>query len=320
MERPLPSEGVDLDSADSNRPSTTVSQSTPRHPRDWFTIPKPLRHLFDAFPLITYAPNPPPLRSLSRPRNLPCLYIFSHEQDARYGRPSFNPACLKWQTYLRFHRVEFKTIASNNHASPSGALPFLLPPPVDPTGDHHHDRINPIPSNQIEKWLREQPGLGVQPEPSDLRYDAFLALLDNRIRKAWLCTLYLDPRHQHIMQNLYIRPCTSTSIVRYTLSYQLQRSAQAELLKGTSPTRIPNVSEIYRDAEEAFSALSTLLGDDEEWFFASNTPGLFDASVFAYTHLLLDLDHIWTDQTLIRILKGKENLVRHRERISERYY
>ncbi len=121
------------------------------------------------------------------------------------------------------------------------------------------------------------------------------------------------------MQGMYITPCTSTSLVRYTLSHQLQRSAQAELLKGTSIS-IPNASEIYRDAEEAFFALSTLLGDQEEWFLGAETPGLFDASVFAYTHLLLDLEHVWTDQTMVRTVRDRENLVRHRERILDRYY
>ena len=74
-----------------------------------------------------------------------------------------------------------------------------------------------------------------------------------------------------------------------------------------------------RDAEEAFNALSTLLGQDE-WFFVQQKPGLFDASVFAYTHLILDEGMGWGENTLAEQLKRYGNLVQHQERITKMYF
>ena len=78
---------------------------------------------------------------------------------------------------------------------------------------------------------------------------------------------------------------------------------------------------LYKDAEEAFMALETVLGEDE-WFFGAVKPGLFDASVFAYTNLLLDdgLENGWSESRLRNTVLGKQKLVAHRERILATYY
>jgi metaxin len=82
-----------------------------------------------------------------------------------------------------------------------------------------------------------------------------------------------------------------------------------------------NGPDLYRQAEEAFAALEMALGSDE-WFFGARRPGLFDASVFAYTHLLLDeeLGRGWVDTTMCDAVRARKNLVRHRERILAEYF
>ena len=77
-----------------------MAASTQRPPYKLFPkIPSPLQRLFDAVPLVTYPANDLPARSSSRPGagDLPLLHVFIHEADARRGRPSFNPTCLKYQ-------------------------------------------------------------------------------------------------------------------------------------------------------------------------------------------------------------------------------
>ena len=49
-------------------------------------------------------------------------------------------------------------------------------------------------------------------------------------------------------------------------------------------------------------------------------PGLFDASVFAYTHILLDENLDWEDTRLTESLKQYGNLVEHQRRIMERWF
>lgn len=60
------------------------------------TVPAPVKRLFDKFPLVTYAANELPHRA-PRERQRPQLYIFTTEDGAQRGEPSFNPSCLKWQ-------------------------------------------------------------------------------------------------------------------------------------------------------------------------------------------------------------------------------
>lgn len=86
---------------------------------------------------------------------------------------------------------------------------------------------------------------------------------------------------------------------------------------------IIDVESLYAESDEAFSALADLLGEDE-WFFGENRPSLFDASVFAYTHLLLDENMGWKveHERMGRALReGRwENLIAHRGRIWKGYF
>lgn len=64
--------------------------------RHFFTVPAPIKRIFDRFPLTTLPPNDLPRRSTpTRQGNK--LFVFTDPISARHGRPSFNPQCLKWQ-------------------------------------------------------------------------------------------------------------------------------------------------------------------------------------------------------------------------------
>jgi metaxin len=117
---------------------------------------------------------------------------------------------------------------------------------------------------------------------------------------------------------LYILPTSTNAFVRLTTARDLRLAAEKELLKFSA---IVNAETLYNQAEEAFAALDSLLGDDE-WFFGAETPSLFDASVFAYTHLLLDdgLGKGWLDTRLRDALKPRQRLVAHRDKILSKYF
>ena len=133
-----------------------------------------------------------------------------------------------------------------------------------------------------------------------------------------LYNLYIEPSNfTHVAYPLYVASTSANILVRTTTSYQLRAAAQAELLKHSS---VIDAADLYSEADKAFEALSTLLGDNE-WFFANERPTLFDASIFAYTHLLLDEHMGWKEEILCRALRSRDNLVQHRQRLlSQCYY
>ncbi|KAF2276352.1 uncharacterized protein EI97DRAFT_467062 [Westerdykella ornata] len=279
-----------------------------------FAVPAPIKRLFDKFPLRTYPANELPLRA-PRHRDENVLYVFTTDEGVRNGAPSFNPSCLKWQTYLKFSGIQFRTEASSNHASPSGALPFLLPAVT--TGDTTK-AVPRVPSAKLQRWCMSNSPSSIE-EPGDLRYEAYLSLLDHRIRRAWLYTVYLSPHNfPSLAEPLYILPTSSSAFVRLTTAHTLRRAAEAELLKFSA---VINVERLYKDADEAFDALEMLLGQNT-WFFGAERPGLFDASVFAYSHLLLDegLGKGWVDTRLRDMVIRRTGLVMHRERILREYF
>ena len=64
--------------------------------QQWLGLPDSVKRVFDRFPLKSYPANPLPQNILST-RDEHALYIFASSGDARSGRPSYNPGCLKWQ-------------------------------------------------------------------------------------------------------------------------------------------------------------------------------------------------------------------------------
>ncbi|KZF23605.1 hypothetical protein L228DRAFT_246412 [Xylona heveae TC161] len=358
----------------------------------FFTIPAPLRRLFDRFPLVTYPENELPSRSpravlRSRIKNgikgerdtfaadgkQNVLYVFTTEEEARLRKASFNPGCLKWQAYLKFCNVSFATLPSSNHASPTGVLPFLLPSLPAAATERESASLSstytvlnehlPIPTSKLQDWASSQPGASIPEESNNIRYDAYMSLLDFRIRHAWLYNLYLEPLNfSTVAYPLYISPVSSNPAVRATVASQLTRAAAHELLthqasSGSSgcvadlnssswsilgnnsalAASYVDVDDLYSEAENAFDALEKLLGDEDEWFFGQAQPGMFDASVFAYTALLLRFDDdvgvsdaveheqgsdkvVWQEKRLVKALKRRRNLVRHCRRIEELYF
>lgn len=127
-----------------------------------------------------------------------------------------------------------------------------------------------------------------------------------------LYMLYLDSQNfETVARRLYVEPATSNALVQTALGIQLQQAARDELLK---TSKFIDVADLEADAGNAFEALSSLLGNDD-YFFGRENPGLFDASVFAYTHLILDESMGWKQNRLSQLLREHQNLVQHREKL-----
>ncbi|KAH6609501.1 hypothetical protein Trco_002847 [Trichoderma cornu-damae] len=311
----------------------------------WFAVPAPVRELFKLFPLATLPADALPERAPERARPRPRLYVFARtDEDARRGRPSFNPQCLKWQvslmaaeigwfdrvrhdgnrpannavhTLLRIAGVEVDLVPSNNHASPSGALPFLLPPtpPGPPSaGGGGAKATAPLTGSKIERYANDHSSRDMAASSPPSRVEAYEALLSQGLRPAWLYTLYLDPSHAALLKTLYLPP---SPILQLPSLHTLRNAATSEILK-TTRRAVVSPLRLISDATDALRSLSALLSSDE-WFFGRPEPALFDAEVFAYTYLILDQAFGWADgNALARCLAKFDNLVAHRRRLYDR--
>ena len=133
-----------------------------------------------------------------------------------------------------------------------------------------------------------------------------------------LYQLYLNPANSTLVHSLYVEPCSSSSFVQLAISHQLQSAAAGELVKSSYSSTICE-ADIMRDATDALSALSELLAADK-WFFGQKQPSMLDASVFAYTQLILDESLQWGANELAKHTSQHQNLVDHRDRILTQFF
>lgn len=133
-----------------------------------------------------------------------------------------------------------------------------------------------------------------------------------------LYAVYLSQNSTTLAEPLYILPTSSNPFVRLTIAQELRRAAENELLKFST---VIDAADIYRQAAEALTALEAALGGDT-WFFGAEKPGILDATVFSYTHLLMDdaLGKGWVDTRLRDALLSQKNLASHRNRILTSYF
>lgn len=92
----MPPKDADTNPGERREEDTSAFTRQTRKVRDLFSIPAPVKKLFDQVPLVTYPPNDLPQRAPKSSR-IPSLYVFADAGNAAAGRPSFNPSCLKWQ-------------------------------------------------------------------------------------------------------------------------------------------------------------------------------------------------------------------------------
>ena len=87
--------------------------------------------------------------------------------------------------------------------------------------------------------------------------------------------------------------------------------------------RYPGVvdpTSIFAEATTALDALSVRLGDDT-WFFNGKVPGLLDAAVFAYLHVILtgEWEEKWASG-LKGLVENRQNLVQFWSRVNKDWW
>ncbi|RDA93560.1 hypothetical protein CP533_6123 [Ophiocordyceps camponoti-saundersi (nom. inval.)] len=269
--------------------------------KGWFAIPAPVSTLFRLVPLHTYDAEALPVRAPRPSRPLPRLHVFSVRDEDYENGLSFDPACLMWQTFLRIARIQVQLVSSSPHASPDGSLPFLLP-------DDKDQKPNiPLTGSAIGRYVRAHVSDSTPSSPPPPQLEPYLALLTHAIHPAWLYAIF-HPSNIPLLTKLYLsQPCATP------LPFRLRSLRTALDSSSSSQPHHNSPDALLADARRAFAALDTLLAQsDGPWFFGLSSPGLFDAHVFSYTHLILKPPVHWADDFLLRdCLVGCRRLVAH---------
>lgn len=240
--------------------------------RSIFAIPSPIRSLFNHFPLHTYpeealpsssatttkatAATSPSTTALSEPITTPRLYIFT-SPDHQPSAPSPNPTCLKHQTYLRAARIPHDCLPSTNHASPSGALPFLLLPALSQTASASSPPSLsnvPLTGGRIVSYARKHAGSGDEGkilsdldgdelEVKNSKLEAYRALISQSIRPAWVRTPLL--RFPPSLNSLYhshsvLHSSTISTCCKPTPPFSPTSTSQARQPSPTPGSSIPS--------------------------------------------------------------------------------
>lgn len=85
---------------DDHDPEGAQDPSPSPPPRQLFSVPAPIKRIFDRFPVIAYPPNDLPGSSSHGDPDRNRLYVFIDAAGAKRGAPSFNPQCLRWQVWM----------------------------------------------------------------------------------------------------------------------------------------------------------------------------------------------------------------------------
>ncbi|KAK9718738.1 Metaxin-2 [Basidiobolus ranarum] len=218
---------------------------------------------------------------------------------------SFDPECLKWQTYLNILAYDYDIVYSNEPSqSPDEQLPYLVTV-----------EKKCLTGEKILKYAKGQDPEKYAPEGDELISGddkAFVSLVETNIKVATLFYFWCEASNY-----------SEQTFEKYTKSYiwpldkligYKMRSTVIDFLLTKKPILLKE--EIYNEASQALQALSNRLGDAE--YFSGEKAGYLDAVVFAYLHTILAAP--LPNSELRQIVQQHENLVKFAKSLWEQYY
>ena len=95
---------------------------------------------------------------------------------------------------MNFENIQVRLVPSTNHASPSGALPFLV---------SYEGGCAAVPNGRLKEWVRRgsggggggRGGGGEESGGESAKVKAFEALIEGQIRDAWVYYTNFFPMH-----------------------------------------------------------------------------------------------------------------------------
>lgn len=309
----------------SDRKPTTSQPSAPSTHR--FSIPPPIKALFDRFPLHTYPCNPLPSPTVPLDTERNNLYLLLSPDS----RLSPDPSHLKIQTYLTLLYVPHAAIPSQ---SPT---PYLIP----------STSCAPLNSTRLLNYAESHASHPFPPPPP---HAALLTTtIETTLRASYLYALLAPATFTRVVRPAYINPLSTVWAVRELRAHELRAAWMAELARLTGAASVARIDETSLwdatlaaldalDAQVAAAPTSPTLEPpsrkrDRSGASRSRSPGLLggggprktllhseewayvDAVLFAYVHCVMEGFKLEGAETwagrLWKAVKVREGLVGH---------
>ncbi|ANB15482.1 hypothetical protein AWJ20_3110 [Sugiyamaella lignohabitans] len=273
-----------------------------------WTIPEPVRKVFDSFPLKVNEPTKLPLNGndagMAVSKGLTHVYVYNIAENGLCT----DPHCLEVQSWIQLRNKQNKTesdkitiSASSVHVSPTDSLPFIV------ENSHKINNIKPQstksePVGRV-KYLQDKGN-------SSSNEEVYCSLIDTWLRSCWIVSM-LDPRHLAIKESIYILeeerkelPTQILSVISNQVNYRLIQELEPQYPELTAEAnsyraRITGYSlnsnilaDVFDRAEECLAVFESLLSKNKSQAIFGDLNGgtdlgRLDILLFSYTHLIL---------------------------------
>lgn len=224
-----------------------------------------------------------------------------YQPPAAWGEPSMSPFAIKLQCYLRMADIPYETRPPNLFKAPKGKVPYVALDGkllgdsqciIEALVQKHGDRV--------DHWLTPEQRALAQVTRSALEEWGYFLGLHGR---------WADPGGWEVLRPAFARAARLSPLLMPLIRRRVLGMLHAQGVGRHAP------EEIHRMGIEAWSAISTLLGDKP--YFLGEQASSIDAVLFAFTTAVTVFPH---DSPPRRFVLGRPNLLAHRDRIQQRYF
>lgn len=229
-----------------------------------------------------------------------------HQFPAAFGLPNASPFCMKIETFLRMHDLEYKTVnVDDPRKAPKGKCPFI----IDKSESTHTTVAD---SSEVISYLMRTRNLD-----DGLSEDAMARghLLQRTMEEhLYFCAMYerwMEPDNWKVVKDVFFAgmPAPLSAVFSKIVHSKTKRD-----LAGHGIGRHDN-DEIYRRAGQDLQAISQSLGDNA--YIVGDSPSQFDATALAF---LAGVLRVPLRSTIGDEARKHQNLVNYCDRLMQQYF
>ncbi len=229
-----------------------------------------------------------------------------HQFPAAFDLPNASPFCMKIETFLRMHDIDYKTVdVEDPRKAPKGKCPYI----VD-TSDGANTTV--ADSSEVISYLMQTRNIddGLSPD-AEARGHLLQRTMEEHL---YFCSMYerwMEPDNWKVVKDVFFSgmPAPMTAVFSKIVHSKTKRD-----LAGHGIGRHDG-AEIYRRAGQDLAAISQSLGDNA--YLLGDSPSRFDATGLAFMAGLL---RVPLRSTIGDEARRHPNLLSYCDRLMQQYF